>query len=506
VRTRPGSVLLASIAVALAVSAVAGSSNDRAPSFAATKNYASGEALQFFAVADLNGDGKPELVTTNGDDDTVSVLRNRGNGSFASRRNYATGFGPGPLAIADLNGDGKPDLVAADKQSSTVSVLLNRGDGSFEANHDYATGRGPDSLALADLNGDSQPDLATANSGADTVSVLLNTGDASFLPRVDYRVGGQPSGIGVADLNGDGKPDLVSVGFTLSVLLNRGDGSFSPRVDYRTFPSSLAIADLNRDGRPDLAVTHEESNTVSVLLNRGDGSFSPRVDYRTGRGRFSQASALAIADLNRDGRPELAVANAEAAVANSDADTVSVFINRGNGRFAPRHNYATPELPSSIAIADLNGDGRPELAVASTGATLFGMTENDTGVSVLINRGNGSFLPRVDYRIGGGSPSLAIADLNGDGRPDLAVATEEDNVSVLINTPGLCNVQAVVRMRLPAAKVKLARANCRVGKLSRAYSKSVKKGRVISQKPKLGAVLRNVGKVSLVISRGSRRS
>jgi hypothetical protein len=173
-----------------------------------------------------------------------------------------------------------------------------------------------------------------------------------------------------------------------------------------------------------------------------------------------------------------------------------VLINRGDGSFSPRVDYRTGGGPSSLAIGDLNADGRPDLAVANY---------DSNSVSVLLNRGDGSFSPRVGYRTGEGPRSVAIGDLNGDGRPDLAVATDADSVSVLINTPGLCNVQAVVRMTLAAAKGKLARANCRVGKVTRAYSKRVKKGRVISQKPKFGTVRRAGAKVALVVSLGRQR-
>jgi hypothetical protein len=176
-----------------------------------------------------------------------------------------------------------------------------------------------------------------------------------------------------------------------------------------------------------------------------------------------------------------------------------VFINRGDGSFAPRHNYATGRGPFSVAIGDLNGDGKRDLATANNRA-------NTNTVSVLANRGDGSFQAKLDYATGRSPFSVAIGDLNGDGRPDVATANfgtgGADTVSVLLNRPGLCTVQDVEGKTLPAAKRTLARANCRVGKVGRAYSKRVKKGRVISQKPKFGAVLRAGSKVSVLVSRG----
>ena len=151
----------------------------------------------------------------------------------------------------------------------------------------------------------------------------------------------------------------------------------------------------------------------------------------------------------------------------------------------------------SVAIGDLNGDGKPDLVIGSNG--------NADSVSVLSTAATAaSAQRRLPHRTR--PRSVAIGDLNGDGKPDLVTANADaDSISVLLNTPGLCTVQNVGRKTLPAAKRTIARANCRVGKVRRAYSR-IKKGRVISQKPKFGAVLRGGGKVNLVVSRGRKPS
>jgi hypothetical protein len=431
-----------------------------APSFAAERSYATGRTPVAIAIGDLNGDGKPDLATANGfAGDTVSVLVNRGDGRFRARRNYGTG-NPESVAIGDLNGDGKNDLVTANHlEGGTVSVLLNRGDGSFQFRR-YATGSGPVSVAIGDLNGDGKPDLAAATSNANArVSVLLNKGDGRFDAKRDYG-GGLPSrSVAIGDLNGDGSPDLATANAetgpganTASVLLNRGDGSFeATRDDLVTFPDpfSVAVGDLNGDRKPDLVTANSRKDvgpTLSVFLNRGAGTFR-RKHYRTGRIH-----------------PLLAIA-------------------RGGG---------------SVAIEDLNGDGIPDLVIANQGSG---------SVSVLVNRGDGSFQPKLDFRTGRSPLSVAIGDLNGDDKPDLATPNYGANtVSVLLNKPGLCTVQNVRRQTLPATRRMIARANCRVGKIRRAYSKTVRKGRVTSQKPGFGAVLPGGGKVNLVVSRGRRPS
>ena len=423
----------------------------------------------------------------------VAALSAASAPSFAPARSYPTGGARDFVAIGDLNGDGKPDLATANPEANTVSVLANRGDGSFGARLDYPTGRLPESVAIGDLNGDGKPDLATANSGADTVSVLANRGDGSFEAGRDYATGLGPVSVAVGDLNGDGKPDLATARGegSVSVLANRGDGSFRAGLDYATGsgPYSIVIGDLNGDGKPDLATANQGADTISVLANSGDGSFQVKRDYGTGRTPLT----VAIGDLNGDGRPDLATSNL-------GADTVTVLLNRGDGSFRAKLDYKAGDRPYSVAIGDLSGDGKPDLATADTGAN-----RGAYAVSVLVNRGDGSFRASLHYRAGDRPYSVAIGDLNGDGRPDLATANAGDNtVSVLLNRPGFCTVQDVKRQTLLAAKRMIARSNCGVGKIRRAYAKSVKKGLVISQKPKPGTVLPKRGKVNLVVSLGRR--
>ena len=204
-------------------------------------------------------------------------------------------------------------------------------------------------------------------------------------------------------------------------------------------------------------------------------------------------TSVATGDLNGDGKLDLVTANLGDA-----ANTVSVLLNRGNGSFQAKRDYRTGGT-DSVAVGDLNGDRKPDLVTANG--------NNDDTVSVLANRGNGSFQSKLDYRTGAGPQSLATGDLNGDGSLDLVTAGVVDpdsgTVSVLLNKPGLCTVQDVMGQTLAAAKRTIAHANCRVGKIRRVYSRA-KRGRVISQKPKFGAVLPGGGKVKLVVSRGRK--
>ena len=342
--------------------------------------------------------------------------------SFNPAVSFPTGALPITVGIADVNGDGKPDLVTVNTGANTVSVLLGNGAGSFGPRTDFATGAVPHGLAIADLDGDGNPDLVVANTGANTVSVLLGTGTGTFAPAMDFPTGAAPFFVAVGDLNGDGIPDLVVVNVgadSVSVLLGLGDGTFGPKTDFATGAGarSVAIGDLNGDGVPDLVVANVSASTVSVLLGTGTGSFGPKTDFQTGAG----ARDVAIADVNGDGRLDVVVANA-------DAGTVSVQLGVGDGTLGLKTDFPVGAGPRSVAIGDVNEDGILDLVVANFGSNT---------ISVLLGTGTGSFAAKTDLATGPGTGpfSVAIGDLNGNGQRDLAVANVSANtVSVFLNT------------------------------------------------------------------------
>ena len=422
---------------------------------------------QSAVVADVNGDGKPDLVVANrcGTSNcmsslgSVAVLLGNGDGSFQAPIAYSSGgWNATSVTVADVNRDGKPDLVVAHQCANSTActngvlgVLLGNGDGTFQAAQSYSSGgQYGVAVAIADFNGDSKPDLVVANECPisstctnSVVAVLLGNGDGSFQPAVVYASGGEgASFVTVADLNGDGKLDAVVVNQTtdansnngiVGVLLGNGDGSFQSVVAYGSgggFASSVAIADVNGDGRPDLLVANwcpstastacdTDMGAVGVLLGNGDGTFQAPSSYQSG-GQL--ANSVAVADVNGDGHPDLVVAN-ECTISGCGDGIVTVLLGVGNGTFLPpTASYDSGGSNALLVIAqDLNGDGRTDLLVLNECVTAC----TSGVVSILLGNSDGTFRGTPTYTSAGwGNSSMTVADVNGDGKPDLLVANE----------------------------------------------------------------------------------
>jgi hypothetical protein len=320
-------------------------------------------------------------------------------------------------------------LTAGSAQSSATSARVP----SFSTRHQYGAGtlRGrrlsAESVAIGDLNGDGRLDLVTGGSSrsASGVTVLLNRGAGRFGAPRAYPTEWSPDPIAVGDLNGDGVPDLAGAGWeVVSVMINRGDGSFGRGVEYEAKGASdLALGDLNGDDKLDVVVVNEPVNTMWVFLNNGDGTLKKRIAYRTGL----EPRAVAIGDLNADDKADV--------VTTSLADRVSVFSNRGDRTLSKRVEYRTGSGPRSVAIGDLNGDRKPDLVTANTTTVSYGPRPDS--VSVFLNRGDGSFRARRDYRAKGDSSfgPMAIGDLNGDGKLDAAIGLASEHLGKAKRSP-----------------------------------------------------------------------
>lgn len=296
-----------------------------------------------------------------------------------------------------------------------------------------AAGKGPVSAVVADLDGDGQLDLAVANRDSNDVSVLIGRGDGRFAAPVSYATGLAPRSIVAADLNGDGKLDLVTANAAsgdLSVFVGQGAGQFGTPTSYETPPGALSVAvgDLNGDGKPDLAIaTLDAGNSrVSTLINRGDGSFFKATRYLV----TGTLSSLAMADLDGDGKMDLAVSRSDSQ-SYLQKNTVSVLFNAGDGSFTSPREFDSGSVSHFVLVADLNDDGRPDLALANYEGSEQGAPPN---VSVLLNLGGQNFSVPVSYDVGPHPQAIVARDLNNDGKLDLAIAhAGSDHITTLLN-------------------------------------------------------------------------
>jgi hypothetical protein len=393
------SVITLVILIALAApSKLKGGSQPTSLFLPAVTYFSGGNWPESVAVADVNGDGKPDLAVADTLDSTVGVLLGKGDGTFRMRASSvyrSGGLYAQSVSVADVNGDGRPDLLVAVRcrtpacTTGAAGVLLGNGNGTFRRAARYNSGGlGTWWLAVGDVNSDGKPDLVVANADSNSVGVLLGNGDGTFNPGVSYDSGGySPRSVAVADVNGDGNSDVLVANLcaqqfqcegAVGVLLGNGDGTFQPVVAYDPGgenSGSVAAADLNGDGRLDLLVVNVcglgcgGNGTVGVLLGNGDGSFQSAVAYDSGG---QSARSVAVGDVDGDGKPDLAVAN-------SSSNTVGVLLGNGDGAFQLAETYSSGgSSPEPVTMADVNGDAKPDLLVGNFFSNTVGVLLNNT--------------------------------------------------------------------------------------------------------------------------------
>jgi hypothetical protein len=350
---------------------------------------------------------------------------------------YRSGRDPEAVIIDDMNGDGAPDVVTANSYSDDVSIFVNDGTGVLSVDDQFPVGRAPASVEVADLDNDGRPDVATTNGGiahgeseeipgSNSVSVWVTQGDGRA--RDDYPAGKVPMGMAIADVNGDTNLDIVTVNrhsSEISLLLGKGDATFHPSVRIPvarlTLARRLAAADVNGDGVTDVVIPDEHGDAI-VMFGNGDGTFKAAVGYPTSG---IEPVAVAVGDVNSDGHPDIVTAN------GYPAHDVSVLLGHGDGRFGAAALFATGFAPHSVVIADLNGDGSQDIVTGNVG---------DGTVSFLAGHGDGTFAQNRDTPTGSkdGNNTIAVADMNGDGRLDVVTANYKPSslVTVLLQATG----------------------------------------------------------------------
>jgi len=358
--------------------------------------------------------------------------------TFANAANSPINVPNAPVSVAatDLNADGKTDLAVLG--DSSLTILLGAGNGTFTAATNspisllsQATDPVAAGLVFGDFNNDGNPDLAVVDSGYSTnnVPVFLGSGTGTFTASVAPGTTNSPSGCSIApaDFNGDGSLDLAAgngVFGGVSILLGFADGAFNlvpppPVLVPSAAACSIAVGDFNGDGKLDLAVPDSTDNVVAILLGNGDGTFT----QATGSPITISGGpdAVLVADFNGDGKLDLAVAN-------GNNGTVTILLGNGDGTFtqAAGSPITVGNTPDALAIGDFLGNGKLDIAVANFG---------DGTVTLLLGNGDGTFTQATGspFPVGNGPTAIAVADFNGDGKLDLAVTNSTDGtVSILL--------------------------------------------------------------------------
>ena len=354
-----------------------------ANSFAPRFNLSTGSNPTDIAVADLDGNGKPDLVVPNYSSGTISIYRNvssmvtLSSSSFATKVDISTGTNPSSLALGDLDGDGKLDIVVTVESGRTVVVHRNTctvGGISFSGSIGVSVTATANDVAVYDIDGDGKLDIIFPDLYNNKIKVLRNTSQGTtitFASSIDVVTGSGPYGIAVADVDGDGKGDLLvansgpNTGTTMSAIRNistMGNIAFSLKSDFTVGlnPQHIAAGDFDADGKLDVAVTSWNDQKVSLLRNTstaGNISYAAKIDCATGGGAFP----IKLGDIDGGGKVDILVAN-------SQGNSFSVFRNtssQANITFSAKQDFSTGTQPSSFAVADLDGDGRPEVLTSN---------------------------------------------------------------------------------------------------------------------------------------------
>ncbi len=385
-------------------------------SFSTRVDSSWGFGINKIGTSDLDNDGDIDPIVVSSASNFISVLKNESligsiSLNYSPSLNYLTGTSPNSIFCGDLDGDGKQDIVVANKGSDNLSVFKNNSVPDsirLASKIDISAQISPSTVSISDIDNDGKPDIVCTNTGSNNISIFRNTtngGNLSFNERLDFSTGKKPDGLIITDIDADGVKEIVIANSNdsfISIFRNTstpGSIILSNRIDIVSNPfNMLAEGDFDGDGKTDIAAITGLS-ALSILRNissSGNILFAPPQQINTG---FGLPGLLTISDIDGDGKPDIAVNN----INYSTVTVVKNLSQTGNISFSPFKSFFTATQPFAILITDINNDTRPDIILTSA---------INTALSIFKNLVNKPFISSLTPTTGGNGTLVTIKGNN----------------------------------------------------------------------------------------------